>query len=310
MTTTTLPTLTARTAEDVLAAVPLVLGFVPEESVVMLTSGATHPFHARLDLPHTGKERRAAAESLVGPAVRHRAGRVVFVLYAADAALARSCARVLVRTFLRHGVDVADVLRSDGSRWFLVSLDGSGPEPPGTAYDLTGHLFTAQAVAAGRVTLASRRDLAATVAADPHSDAAVGAVLSADGRPEPDDVGWLPDLISSLVASGEVPDAPTTARLLTALARPAGRDAAMGELTRELAEERLSVFSALVRAAPTPLLAPAATVLAFLAWLSGDGALAWCALDRAAEGDPPCTLADAVAEALDLALPPDVWERR
>ena len=310
MTTTTLPTLTARTAEDVLAAVPLVLGFVPEESVVMLTSGATHPFHARLDLPHTGKERRAAAESLVGPAVRHRVGRVVFVLYAADAALARSCARVLVRTFQRHGVDVADVLRSDGSRWFLVSLDGRGPEPPGTAYDLTGHLFTAQAVAAGRVTLASRRDLAATVAADPHSEAAVGAVLSADGRPEPDDVGWLPDLISSLVASGEVPDAPTTARLLTALARPAGRDAAMGELTRELAEERLSVFSALVRAAPTPLLAPAASVLAFLAWLSGDGALAWCALDRAAEGDPPCTLADAVAEALDLALPPDVWERR
>ena len=124
MTTTALPTLTARTAEDVLAAVPLVLGFVPEESVVMLTSGATHPFHARLDLPRTGKDRRAAAESLVGPTVRHRVGRVVFVLYAADAALARSCAKVLVRTFLRRGVDVADVLRSDGSRWFLVSLDG------------------------------------------------------------------------------------------------------------------------------------------------------------------------------------------
>ena len=56
------------------------------------------------------------------------------------------------------------------------------------------------------------------------------------------------------------------------------------------------------------MLAPVASVLAFLAWLSGDGALAWCALDRAAEGDPPCTLADAVTEALDLALPPDVWE--
>ncbi len=203
MTTTALPTLTARTAEDVLAAVPLVLGFVPEESVVMLTSGATHPFHARLDLPRTGKERRAAAESLVGPAVRHRVGRVVFVLYAADAALARSCARVLVRTFLRRGVDVADVLRSDGSRWFVVSLDGTGPEPPGTPYDLTGHLFTAQAVAAGRVTLSSRRELAETVAADPQAVAAVSEVLSADGWPEVDHAEWLPDLVSSLVTSGE-----------------------------------------------------------------------------------------------------------
>jgi hypothetical protein len=84
----------------------------------------------------------------------------------------------------------------------------------------------------------------------------------------------------------------------------------MGGVTREAAEERLPLFSALVRASPPPLVATTASVLAFLAWLSGDGALAWCALDRAAEGDPPCTLASAVAEALEQALPPDVWERR
>ena len=84
----------------------------------------------------------------------------------------------------------------------------------------------------------------------------------------------------------------------------------MGGLTREAAERQVPVWSSLVRVAPPDLLASAASVLAFVAWLSGDGALAWCALDRAAEGDPPCTLADAVAEALDLALPPDVWEVR
>ena len=51
----------------------------------MLTSGAAHPFHARLDLPRTAGERREAAESLLGPARRHRVTRVLFVLYAADA---------------------------------------------------------------------------------------------------------------------------------------------------------------------------------------------------------------------------------
>ena len=73
---------------------------------------------------------------------------------------------------------------------------------------------------------------------------------------------------------------------------------------REEAERRLPLWSALVRAAPTDLLAPVASVLAFLAWLAGDGALAWCALERAAEGEPPCSLADVVAEALEQALPP------
>ncbi len=311
MTTTALPTLTARTPEDVLAAVPLVLGFVPEESVVMLTSGATHPFHARLDLPASGRERRSAAQSLVGPAVRHRVERVMFVIYAADASLARSCARVLVRVFQHRGIEVADVLRSDGSRWFPVPLEGAVADGAGTPYDVMGHLFTAQAVAAGRVTRASRNELARTVAADVTGTTAVAAAVEEAGAGPPGgDRSWLPDLIAELVAGTGRPGAETAARVLLAVSEPAGRDLAMGDLTREEAVRQVPVWSALVRVAPSELLAPAASVLAFLAWLSGDGALAWCALDRAAEGDPPCTLADAVAEALDLALPPDAWERR
>jgi hypothetical protein len=309
MTTTALPTLTARTPEDVLAAVPLVLGFLPVESVVMLTFGATHTFHARLDLPLTAEARREAAESLLGPAHRHRVRRVLFVMYAADSRVARACGRVLVRRFRRGGIDVVDVLRSDGDRWFPVSLDGSEADGPGTRYDVTGHLFTAQAVAAGRVTLGSRDELAATVAPDPDRVAAVADVLDTLGPPG-DPATWLPALVETLVETSALPDPPTTARLLVALAEPAGRDAAMHAMTRDGADLRLPLFSALVRAAPPALLAPVASVLGFLAWLSGDGALAWLALDRAAEGDPPCTLAQAVAEALDLALPPDVWEGR
>jgi hypothetical protein len=75
------------------------------------------------------------------------------------------------------------------------------------------------------------------------------------------------------------------------------------------AERLVPVLSALVRASPADLLAPVASVLAFVAWLAGDGALAWCALDRAAEGDPACSLAEPVAEALARAVPPTVWEQ-
>jgi hypothetical protein len=310
MTTTALRTLTARTPEDVLAAVPLVLGFVPDESVVMLTFGGEHTFHARLDLPRTAEERRGAAEALLGPARRHRVRRVLFVLYAADRDAARACARVLVRTFHRGGVDVVDVLRSAGGCWSRLPPDGMEPESTATPYDLTGHLFTAQSVASGRVTRGSRNELAATIEPEPARVAAAADALEGSVTDDADPAGWLPDLVAGLVAARAAPDPPTTARLLAALAGPAGRDAAMSGLTRALAEERLPLFSSLVRAAPPHLLAPAASVLAFLAWLSGDGALAWLALDRAAAGDPPCSLAGAVAEALELALPPDVWEGR
>ena len=308
--TKTTATLTARSPEDVLAAVPLVLGFMPEESVVMLTFGAEHPFHARLDLPRSARERRAAAEALVEPAVRHRVRQVLFVLYAADAALARSCARALVRAFERRGVAVVDVLRSDGRCWFVVPLDPTGSESAGTPYDVTGHLFTAQSVAAGRVTRSSRDELAASVAPDPSAVAAVEAAACELEQGAPPDLAWLCATVDRWGAGLDPPDPATAARLLVALRDRGARNAVLDAVDREAADQRLPLWSCLVRAAPHDLLAPVASVLAFHAWLAGDGALAWCALERAAEGEPSCSLADVVAEALEQALPPSLWHRR
>ena len=119
--------LTARSPEDVLAAVPLVLGFMPEESVVMLTFGARAPL-PRAARPAT--QRARAPGRCGGPGRPRRSGtgsdRCSSCLYAADAALARACARALVRAFARRGVAVVDVLRSDGRCWFVVPLDLTG----------------------------------------------------------------------------------------------------------------------------------------------------------------------------------------
>jgi hypothetical protein len=300
-------TLTARSPEDVLAAVPLVLGFVPDESIVMLTFDADHTFHARLDLPHTSRQRRAAAESLVAPAGRHGVRRALFVLYTSSSTAARSCARALVHTFTGHGIDVIDVLRADGTRWFPVSLDRSVRVGPGTPYDVSGHLFTAQAVADGRVTLASRAELAATVAPDPSGVRDVALAVADLGPGPPCSEQQAREDVMLLVSAGCTPDPATAARLLVALRQPGVRDAVLAGLDRPEAERQLPVWSALVRVAPPHLVSPVASVLAFLAWQSGDGALAWCALDRAAEDERPCRLAGLVAQALEHAVPPAFW---
>ena len=49
-------------------------------------------------------------------------------------------------------------------------------------------------------------------------------------------------------------------------------------------------------------------MLAFAAWLAGDGALAWCAVDRCRESAPTHSLAALVAQLLDSAMSPDRWE--
>ncbi len=298
--------MTARSPEDILAAVPIVLGFSPEESVVMLTFGGAECFHARVDLPASREDRTDVALTLVRPAVRHGVGRALFVLYAISPDRAAACARELVRCFHGHAIDVVEVLRADGRQWWRVPLEKGRGEGRGVPYDLAGHVFTARAVASGRVTRSSRTELAATVAADPEAVRSVSAVLVRGPAHEPGEE--VAAMVARLVASGDAPTAHETARILEGVQSPAGRDAVLAGVDRRDAGCHVDTWSALVRAAPPEKVAAAASVLAFLAWLAGDGALAWCAIDRAGEGSVPCTLRDRVADALEQALPPSVWE--
>ena len=80
-------TLTARCPEDLIAVVPVVLGFEPADSIVMLTIGARRTFHARVDLPDRPDHVAGVIDQLLEPAQRHRAQAAVFLLYTADEAL-------------------------------------------------------------------------------------------------------------------------------------------------------------------------------------------------------------------------------
>lgn len=304
----TATTFTARTPEDVLAMVPVVLGFVPTESVAMLTFGAAQAFHARVDLPARAGEIPEVVTSLLDPARSHRVRRVLLVLYGADARLCRRTATALVRAFTGAGIDVVDALRADGERWYPAVGTRPGVPPWGVAYDVSAHPFLARAVVDGRVTYSSREDLRATLAADPAAVARVVGAL-ADVHGSPDDALWVRELVEHHVHDATSPGAAEVARLLRAVLDTSVRDAAWGAITRESAHDHVRFWSDVVRRGPTPLLAAPAALLAFAAWQAGHGALAWCALDRCAEADDDYPLARLVAEALQRAVPPDAWEQ-
>lgn len=299
-------TFTARRPEDLLAVVPAVLGFHPEESLVMLTFGGTRTFHARVDLPDLPDDVDAVVDTLLAPALRHRPDKVVFVAYSADADAAAAAVLRASDVFGARGFAVLAPLRSDGSCWFEVR---HGEDPSRSAphpYDVRAHAWTAQGVLEGRVTLASRSALEASVAADPTAADRVWQAWLAQAALQPPGQRELCDLVG-LAAAGRALTDVEVARVARACQDPGVRDAAWCGLRRETAEEAVAFWREVVVRTPDDLVGGVAAVLGVAAWLAGHGALAWCAVDRALAADPGCSLARLVADMLQAAVPPTAW---
>jgi hypothetical protein len=303
-------TLTARGPEDLLAAVPVVLGFRPTDSVVMLTFDARRTFHARVDLPSADDldaDLPELSDALLAPSLTHGVGRVAFIVYSGHAALSTRVAARLRRDFTARDIGVIDVLRAHDGRWSPVPSRPGAREARSRPYDDATHPFAAQAVFDGQVTHASRDDLRDTLAPDADAQARVVALQSGLGIPGPAEVGWATDVLVRCVVTRSDPGDVDAARLLWAVGRIDVRDAALFAVSRESAREHLRIWSGLVRRAPTDQVPGAAVLAAFAAWQAGHGALAWCALDRCFEVDPDHALARGIAECLTRAVPPSAW---
>jgi hypothetical protein len=303
-------TLTGRGPEDLLAAVPVVLGFRPEDSLVMLTFGAERTFHARVDLPPPDDDEATAevVDALLTPSQKHGVEYVAFVLYSADSASVARLAAALVPEFVAAGIGVVDVLRAYDGWWCSVPLRAGAEEPPLVPYDDTHHPFTAQAVFEGRVTHATRDDLRATVAADPDLVRRHAVRLAKLGDPGPADVVRARDLVAGWVGAAEAPDEAGACRVLGVVTRVEMRDAALYAVTGDTVHDHLRVWTDLLRGAPDAQVPDVAAVTAFCAWQAGHGALAWCALDRCFEVDPEHRLGLCLAECLVRAVPPSAWK--
>ena len=288
--------------EDVLAAVPVLLGFQPEKSIVMLTFGGEHQVHGRIDLPPPG-EVDDCLDSLFLPAVRHGVRGILLVLYDSGPRFGAKLARRLAERLTDHDIDLIGCLRVENGRWFDPLGIHGGP-PDGVPFDVGEHPFRVQAVYDGHVVRASRTELADSVAPVPEAIAATEAALPHVTTMKIYEVSQLVDE----AVGGSRLSAEQVASLLLALRDPQRRDAAWGGMTREEAKAHVGLWTDVVRRSPDEYVAHPAAVLAFAAWLGGDGALAWCALDRCFASDRHHGLGMLVARLLDGAVAPAAWE--
>lgn len=210
---------------------------------------------------------------------------------------------------------------------YLCAGDGCCPDQgrlaPAPAHSQVGFEF----VRNGRAAMSSRAELVATLAPRPASDpsaAALRAALAARrdgvgpgrsrGGPAPNPARRRRALarradgalrrMATPVPAGVLSPA-EQALLLTALADAAVRDVVLGEVVRRnQVAATVAVLAPLVQSAPQGVLAPVAASLGLLAYLLGDGALAWVATDRARDDDPGHGLAGLVARSLELGIGP------
>lgn len=328
MTTAPRQTLCIRSQADLVTVIPYLLGFHPEHCLVLIGSRSRHTddrsFVARIDLPEpkSPKPMESVAAVLVETAGRARLRTAALVVYAGSEVFpdgGQHFVNNLVDRLTAAGTEVKEAIRVDGDRWwgYLCARHGccagSGHPivPPGEPGGSS--LIAAQAVAEGWVPLRSRAALAETLR--PVSeivfaavDQALGDLMERFARQSGDAAGaWRRlrlgtlGLVEELLLKGEAGErvalSPTQAALLlTGLQDRRTRDLCMGWTAGARGRAAVELWTQLVRMAPPPLGTAPATVLAFVAWQRGGGAIVTLAIERALAHDPQDRLARLLAD--------------
>lgn len=342
------PRLRVRSLPDLIAFAAVALGFEPRESlVVVAVSGRRPGFHARVDLPtrRRGPDLDGLAGHLSAALESQQAARVAVLAFTEAVPptgegrdLAGDVLDAVATRLEDDGFEVMDTIRVGRGRYWSLRCPSHGCCPPeGTPFDPATTQLRAEATLAGIAVVPDRAALAArfapverarrdeSVRATRVAEREVVASLGLRGRRtlrHPPKralqsgaalgaarVEHLLDrlLLEGAGRRGAVPVA-DAALLSVWCSITCFRDFAWLRMDRTSASAYLALWSDVARQVVPPY-EPAVLCLAgFSAWLSGDGASAWCAVDRALAADPDYGMATLIGDALARCVPPDVWE--
>ncbi|MFD9739900.1 DUF4192 domain-containing protein [Umezawaea sp. NPDC059074] len=306
---------------ELIAALPSLFAFHPVDSLIAMVLRDGCPgkvvVSLRADLPPP-RHRRALAHQLL-PRLSAESGAVVLLVVGGGRAdpepPQRGLIDCLTSVLATEDVAVAEAIwaagTTEGSRW----VDYDNPEVTGTVSDPTANPLAVASTAVGFVTYPTRADLFAVLAPhDPEALARRTALLErataeldpAEDREDRARRDLL--LINRAVTAAHARTTPLSddevVALTTALANSWVRDMSLVFVSGPHRDAAERLWTELTRATPAPDRAQAATLLAYSAYVRGDGALASVALDQAQTANPDHCLASLVRSALDNALPP------
>jgi hypothetical protein len=298
--------------------VPYLLGFHPIESLVaVFVRQRQVVVTARIDLAATADVEALVDQlELVGRQVGSRS--LVLVGYSADGGV-RDLMRDLADLV---PLDLVDVLAVSGERWWSVCCDpgqrarpgreGCCP-PEGRPYDIASHPLAAAAVLAGISATGTRQEIADLAAGPPAADRDRLSALAEDTTRQLAGLGRrrrrqrMKRLVGRALRSGGPTDAEAVE--IAVLAQDVVvRDAAWVLMSRERAADHVTLWRRVVSVAVWPSEAAPLGMLAMAGWLSGNGALLNCCIERLEQVAPDYSLLGLCREISDQAVPPSQYD--
>lgn len=298
-----------------IAALPAVLGFVPEKSLVLVTvDRGEMGCVMRVDL---SDELNDAVEHIAEVAAGADPDAAIAVIVDDDGAGCRMCnddyrllAASLATTLAEHGIELLAAHVVDrvaaGGRWHCA--DGCGNS--GTIEDPSASPLAVAAVLDGRRLYTRRAELQDVIAiADPARSAALAALIGSCDA-DRTDVEVRSDVEMAMAAAVYVADGQplsddTAARLACALTDPLVRDTLYALAVGADAGQAESLWAELARTLPEPWRVEALVLLAFSAYARGDGPLAGVSLDAALRCDESHRMAGMLDTALQSGMRPE-----
>ncbi|RHW23724.1 DUF4192 domain-containing protein [Nocardioides immobilis] len=300
--------LVVQSPDELVAALPHVLGFKPEESIVLVPFTRGLPV-ARADLPRTDTEREKLLRNVLRPYGRnaHPGAMVAIVCVTEDRRNAELSSQRLSTAMERVGIQVPLRLWANDDRWVEFNSGQAGLRNEDTASKIA-----ALTVAAGaKQPASSRQSLAVSMIGDraPLAEALPRVRAQVEQKNTPSaELEWALGRIDQFHIDGNRLSHNDAARLLVAVEHIPTRNAVWNDISRDNTSSNIALWTDLTRRAPDVVRTQAASMLAFSSWLGGDGARAWCALDQVPPGGQRYAMAALVATAVQEGLPPSEWE--
>jgi hypothetical protein len=311
------PVFKARDLGELINSLPGLFGFPPDDSLVVLgVDGKRIVFGMRLDLPEpNGID---AAADVAARHLNHQRAKGAIVLAIGEPLDVGQRLVSAVEARLGRVRPVAGGWANDERYW--VSVDGG--DPGGYPYRRTlDHPAAAQAVLAGQEISASREALAERVQPDEgplrswmeqSKDEVVDRFATElSRRSKPEMVEWATrefvPVVHDLLARRAVDDG-ALSRLGVALSVIEIRDVVWGLITRENARDMVGGWLHVARRVPVEWSPAALCLAAFASWLSGDGALAVIAAERAIAVDSEYPMAGLMLALATSGVSPHEWQ--
>lgn len=305
---------TAHDVPDLLNALPTLFGFRPSESLVAVaTKGPRRRFGFRLRVDIPPEQRVDELAQLVAEHLRHQGAEGAILVALTEQ---RDVARLLLAGVGLHLQDIELVIavRADGTRYWV---DVPGFPINGIAYDTSDHhLSIVKAVAAGQQILPDREALAARFKAVEGSrrqemtELAASVIAEIDGIDMNDEVQVAMNQLRPILQrglSGERVSDRDGVRVSVWVSKREVRDEVWRWISRDSAPEMLSFLTFLSGVVVPPFESAVLSLTAFAAWMSGDGAQALIAVERALEADPSYGMARGVLALLEGGVSPAHW---